>query len=130
MRRPRRNHSAQFKAKVALAALKDDKTIAELSARFNVHGNQITDWKKQLLEQSEAVFMTKTERQSTSSGPTIQELQAKIAGGGMKAYTELVQTSNGAVTRVRVGPYNSREAAEKARPQLQKLQLDGKVVPR
>jgi DedD protein len=57
-------------------------------------------------------------------------LQAKIAGGGMKAYTEVVQTSKGPVTRVRVGPYASREAAEKARPQLQKLQLDGKVVPR
>ena len=59
-----------------------------------------------------------------------KELQAKIAGGGMKAYTEVVQTSKGPVTRVRVGPYSTREAAEKARPQLQKLQLDGKVVPR
>ncbi len=59
-----------------------------------------------------------------------KELQARIAGGGMKAYTEVVQTSKGPVTRVRVGPYSSREAAEKARPQLQKLQLDGKVVPR
>lgn len=59
-----------------------------------------------------------------------KELQAKIAGSGMKAYTEVVQTAKGPVTRVRVGPYNSREAAEKARPQLQKLQLDGKVVPR
>ena len=48
----------------------------------------------------------------------------------MKAYTEVVQTAKGPVTRVRVGPYNSREAAEKARSQLQKLQLDGKVVPR
>jgi DedD protein len=59
-----------------------------------------------------------------------KELQAKIAGSGMKAYTEVVQTAKGPVTRVRVGPYSSREAAEKARPQLQKLQLDGKVVPR
>lgn len=59
-----------------------------------------------------------------------KELQAKIAGGGMKAYTEVVQTSKGPVTRVRVGPYNSRDAAEKARTQLQKLQLDGKVVPK
>lgn len=59
-----------------------------------------------------------------------RELQAKIAGGGMKAYTEVVQTAKGPVTRVRVGPYASREAAEKARAQLQRLQLDGKVVPR
>lgn len=59
-----------------------------------------------------------------------RELQAKIAGGGMKAYTEVVQTAKGPVTRVRVGPYASREAAEKARTQLQRLQLDGKVVPR
>ncbi len=59
-----------------------------------------------------------------------KELQAKIAGSGMKAYTEVVQTAKGPVTRVRVGPYASREAAEKARQQLQRLQLDGKVVPR
>ena len=59
-----------------------------------------------------------------------KELQAKIAGGGMKAYTEVVQTAKGPVTRVRIGPYSSREAAEKARTQLQKLQLDGKVVPK
>ena len=45
MRRPRRNHSAKFKAKVALAAMKGDKTMAELAAQFDVHANQITDWK-------------------------------------------------------------------------------------
>jgi DedD protein len=55
---------------------------------------------------------------------------AKVSGGGLKAYTEVVQTANGPVTRVRVGPYASREAAEKARPALQRLQLDGKVVPK
>jgi DedD protein len=65
-----------------------------------------------------------------SDAARAKELQAKIAGGGLKAYTEVVQTAKGPVTRVRVGPYASREAAEKARPQLQKLQLDGKVVPR
>jgi DedD protein len=65
-----------------------------------------------------------------SDAAKAKELQAKIAAGGLKAYTEVVQTAKGPVTRVRVGPYASREAAEKARPQLQKLQLDGKVVPR
>lgn len=59
-----------------------------------------------------------------------KELQAKIAGGGMKAYTEVVQTEHGPVTRVRIGPYASREAAEKGRQQLQGMALDGKVVPK
>ena len=65
-----------------------------------------------------------------SDAAKAKELQAKIAGGGLKAYTEVVQTSKGPVTRVRVGPYASREAAEKARPSLKRLQLDGKVVPK
>ncbi len=59
-----------------------------------------------------------------------RELQAKISASGLKAYTEVVQTAKGPVTRVRVGPYASREAAEKGREQLQRLQLDGKVIPR
>ena len=44
-RRPRRNHTEAFKAKVALAAMKGDKTQAELSQQFDVHPNQITEWK-------------------------------------------------------------------------------------
>ena len=43
MRRPRRNHSAKFKAKVALAAIKGDKTLVQLAEQFDVHANQITD---------------------------------------------------------------------------------------
>jgi len=49
MKNKRRNHSAQFKAKVALAAAKGDRTIAELASEFDVHPNQIAQWKKQLL---------------------------------------------------------------------------------
>lgn len=55
-RRKRRNHSPEFKAKVAIAALKGDKTLSELSQHFDVHPNQITDWKTQLLERSSQVF--------------------------------------------------------------------------
>ena len=48
-KRVRRNHSAAFKAKVALAALKGEKTLVELAQQFDVHVNQITQWKAQLL---------------------------------------------------------------------------------
>ena len=78
MRRPRRNHKAKFKAKVALAALRGDKTLAELSEQFDVHANQITDWKNQLLQQSENVFLTKAEKNEQQAGPTAQEMKAKI----------------------------------------------------
>lgn len=65
-----------------------------------------------------------------SDAARARELHAKIVAGGLKSYTEVVQTAKGPVTRVRVGPYASREAAEKARRQLQGLGLDGKVTPR
>ena len=55
-RRKRRNHSAEFKAKVALAALREDKTLAELAQQFDIHVNQITEWKRQLLERAGDVF--------------------------------------------------------------------------
>ena len=55
-RRIRRNHAASFKAKVALAAIKGEKTLSELSQQYDVHPNQITDWKKHLLEGAAHVF--------------------------------------------------------------------------
>ena len=49
MSKKRKNHSPQFKAKVALAAAKGDKTLSELASQFNLHPTQITNWKKELI---------------------------------------------------------------------------------
>ena len=55
-RRPRRNHTPAFKSKVALAAIKDDRTLAQLAEQFDVHPNQITTWKAQLESGAADVF--------------------------------------------------------------------------
>jgi len=55
-RRPRRNHTPAFKAKVALAAIKGEMTLAQLAEHFDVHPNQITQWKAQLQESAANVF--------------------------------------------------------------------------
>ena len=56
-RRPRRNHSPAFKAKVAVAAIKGDRTIAQLAEHFDVHPNQITTWKSQLEGSASEIFV-------------------------------------------------------------------------
>jgi transposase-like protein len=56
MKRPRRNHGAAFKAHVAVAAIKGDKTLAELAEQFSVHPTPITEWKQQLLARAAEVF--------------------------------------------------------------------------
>jgi len=74
-KRPRRNHAPAFKARVALDALKGNQTIVELSERYQVHPNQITDWKKQLLEHVAEVF---SKDRPTDQGPNVKDLHAKI----------------------------------------------------
>ena len=77
MRRKRRNHISSFKARIALAALKGDKTLAELAEQFDVHPNQIADWKKQLVGNAENIF-GKGGRLAEDSEHKIQELHSKI----------------------------------------------------
>ena len=56
MRRPRRNHSAAFKARVALEAIRGEKTVAEIAAHHEVHPNQVTAWKTEALQNLAAIF--------------------------------------------------------------------------
>jgi transposase len=76
-KRPRRNHSPAFKAKVALAAVKGEKTLAELAQQFAVHPNQITQWKAQLLDGAAGVFGSE-KAGSTSPPVDVKTLHAKI----------------------------------------------------
>ncbi len=77
MRRKRRNHSNAFKAKVALAALKGDRTLAELATQFEVHPNQIQTWKKKLSKCAEDVFENGQFKKHNEEDQ-IKELHAKI----------------------------------------------------
>ncbi|MHB8565098.1 MAG: transposase, partial [Acidiferrobacteraceae bacterium] len=56
MRKPRRNHSAAFKARVALEAIRGEKTVAEIATHHEVHPNQVTAWKQQALEHLAGIF--------------------------------------------------------------------------
>ena len=77
-RRPRRNHSPAFKAKVALAALKGEKTLAELAQLYDVHANQITTWRTQLLEGAAGVFGSDSATEAAEPAVDVKTLHAKI----------------------------------------------------
>jgi len=74
-KRPKRNHGSAFKAKVALEGLRGEKTLSELAQQFEVHANQIVQWKKELLERADELF-EKGKRKNDE--PDIVELHAKI----------------------------------------------------
>ncbi|WP_238185168.1 transposase, partial [Methylobacterium trifolii] len=76
-KRARRNHPPAFKAKVALAALRGEKTLAELAQQYDVHPNQITTWKAQVLEGAAGVFGAAS-RLETAPAIDVKTLHAKI----------------------------------------------------
>jgi transposase-like protein len=77
-RRPRRNHTPAFKAKVALAAVKGEMTLAQLAEHFDVHPNQITTWKAQLQEGAADVFGPSGGSGAAQPAIDVKSLHAKI----------------------------------------------------
>ena len=76
MRRPRRNHSPAFKAKVALAALQSDGNLTALARRFDVHANQIGEWRRQLIAHAAAAF--EAEESPGTPAVDVKTLHAKV----------------------------------------------------
>jgi len=77
-RRARRNHTAGFKAKVALAAVKGDRTLAQLAEQFDVHPNQVTSWKAQLEGSAAGVFGPASGNAAAQPAIDVKSLHAKI----------------------------------------------------
>jgi transposase-like protein len=76
MRKPRRNHSAAFKARIALEAIRGEKTVAEIASHHEVHPNQVTMWKTQALENLVGIFGGKTI--ADDGKEQIRELREKV----------------------------------------------------
>ena len=77
-RRPRRNHTSAFKSKVALAAVRGEQTLGELAQQFDVHPNQIKQWRDQLLEGAADVFGRESKTSTSEPAVDVKTLHAKI----------------------------------------------------
>ena len=78
MRNNRKKYSSEFKAKVALAAIREEESLSELSSRFGVNANMISRWKKQALANMSEIFSGKYENAQITNNKLVQSLHAKI----------------------------------------------------
>ena len=106
-KRKRRNHSPVFKAKVALAAVRGERTLVDLADQFEVHPNQIQDWKKKLVAEAEHVFGAGAIEAAHSERET-QQLHAKIG--------QLTMEKDFFVQRARSRPVSDRPSDDSSRP--------------
>ena len=93
MQNKRRNHSAAFKAKVALAAAKGDKTIADLASEYQVHPTQITQWKNQLLESLPEIFSRQRRNKQHDQDELMAQLYQQI--GQLKVELDWLKKKSG-----------------------------------
>jgi transposase-like protein len=91
MRRSRRKFSAKFKSSVVLEALKEQKTISELAQQFEVHPNQISMWKREFLDNAEAVFNEKAPKSDPEELVDVKELYSQI--GQLKVENDFLKKS-------------------------------------
>ena len=76
MRKTRRKFSASFKAKVAIAAIKEQNSLQELASKFELHPNQISSWKREFLDNADLAFISKSEKEDTTldTGPLYNKI--------------------------------------------------------
>ncbi len=93
MKNKRKNYSAAFKAKVAIATAKGDKTIAELASEFEVHPTQIVQWKKQLLDSATDIFSRSRQREKENQDELTDKLYQQI--GQLKVELDWLKKKSG-----------------------------------
>ena len=96
MGKKRKRYAATFKARVALAAIRGEKTLAELASEFGVHGNQVATWKRQLTEGAAGLFENGKPPDEKQEGATEQELFEQI--GRLKMEVEWLKKKSAQLT--------------------------------